>query len=63
MTPEEYRDAIQKLKLTQHGAADWLRIGRRTSQGYALGETPIPEPTAMLLRLCIKRRIKPKFVT
>jgi len=62
MTPTQYRAAIKALGLSQHLAGDWLGIGRRTSQGYALGESPVPEPLAKLLRLCIKLGLKPDDV-
>lgn len=50
------------MGLSQHLAGDWLGIGRRTSQGYALGEYPVPEPVAKLLRLCVKMGLKPEDV-
>jgi hypothetical protein len=62
ITPEQYKAAIKRLELSQHAAGDWLGIGRRTSAGYALGEYPIPEPIAKLLRLCVKLRLKPEEV-
>lgn len=62
MTPLEYKAAIRNLGLSQHAAGDWLGIGRRTSQGYALGDSPVPEPVAKLLRLCIVLKINPEEV-
>jgi hypothetical protein len=62
MTPTQYKAAIRALGLSQHLAGDWLGIGRRTSQGYALGEYPVPEPVAKLLRLCVKMKLKPEDV-
>ena len=62
MTPTQYKAALKALGLSQHLAGDWLGIGRRTSQGYALGEYPVPEPTAKLLRLCVKLKLKPEDV-
>ncbi len=62
MTAAQYRQAIAKLGLSQHRAADWLGISRRTSQGYALGESPVPEPTAKLLRLMARLKIMPEDV-
>lgn len=59
MTPTQYKAAIKALGLSQQRAGDWLGIGRRTSQSYALGETRIPEPVAKLLRLVIKLKLKP----
>lgn len=62
MTPKQYKEAIKALGLSQERAGDWLGIGRRTSQGYALGEYPVPEPVAKLLRLCVKLKLKPEDV-
>lgn len=62
VTPTQYKAAIKALGLSQHLAGDWLGIGRRTSQGYAIGEYPVPEPTAKLLRLCIRLKLKPEDV-
>ncbi len=62
MTPNQYRQAIAKLGLSQHRAADWLGISRRTSQGYALGESPVPEPVAKLLRLMARLELEPADV-
>jgi hypothetical protein len=62
MTPNQYKAHIASLGLSQEGAGDWLGIGRRTSQGYALGEYPVPEPIAKLLRLCVKLKLTPDDV-
>jgi hypothetical protein len=59
MTPAQYRAAIKALGLSQERAGDWLGIGKRTSQSYALGETRIPEPVAKLLRLTIELKLDP----
>jgi hypothetical protein len=59
VTPTQYRAAIKRLGLSQHGAADFLGISGRASQGYALGEYPVPEAVAKLLRLMIKLGLKP----
>lgn len=62
MSPIQYKTAIKALGLSQERAGDWLGIGRRTSQGYALGESPVPEPVAKLLRLCVKLKLAPEDV-
>jgi hypothetical protein len=62
MTPTQYKASIASLSLSQERAGDWLGIGRRTSQGYALGEYPVPEPTAKLLRLVVRLKLKPEDV-
>lgn len=62
MTPNQYKTALKALGLSQERAGDWLGIGRRTSQGYALGEYPVPEPVAKLLRLAIRLKLKPEEI-
>jgi hypothetical protein len=62
MTPTQYRTAIRALGLSQERAGLWLGIGKRTSQGYALGEYPVPEPIAKLLRLIVKLKLNPEDV-
>lgn len=62
MTSAQYRAAIKRLALSQERAGDWLGIGRRTSQGYALGEYPVPEPVAKLLRLVVRLKLSPEDV-
>lgn len=57
MTPTQYKAALKALDLSQERAGDWLGIGRRTSQGYALGEYPVPQPTAMLLLLMLRMKL------
>lgn len=57
MEPDEYRQVIAKLGFSQEGLAEWLKIGKRTSQGYALGEYPVPGPTAIVLRLLVAGKV------
>jgi hypothetical protein len=59
MTPTQYRTAIAKLGLSQRGAAAFLKIDERTSRRWALGESPIPEGYAMLLRLMVRLNLTP----
>lgn len=61
MTDKQYRNAIDKLGLTQAGAAEFLGVSIRTSHGYANGE-PIPEGYAKLLRLMVRLNLKPEDV-
>ena len=63
MTATQYKAAIKALGLSQQKAGDWLGVSLRTSQAYALGESPVPVATAKLLRLCIKMGLDPKAVT
>jgi hypothetical protein len=62
MTPAEYKEAIKALGLSQERAGVWLGISPRASQGYALGEYGVPEPTAKLLRLMLRLGLKPEDV-
>ena len=57
MTPKQFNAAIKQLELTQVGAAKLLGFSPRTARSYAAGDTPIPEPTAKLLRLLVHRKV------
>lgn len=57
MTPTQYRAALAQLGYSQEGVAELLGIGKRTSQSYALGETPVPRPVELLLRLLVAGKI------
>jgi hypothetical protein len=59
MTPTDYRKALTALGLTQAGAADFLGVSLRTSQGWALGDHRVPVAVAKLLALMIKLKLKP----
>ena len=59
MTANQYKAAIKQLGLSQVAAARWLGISPRQSQSYAIGEYPVPEPVAKLLRLMIAEHIDP----
>ena len=61
MTPNQYRNALDALGLTQESAAQFLDVSLRTSHGYANG-SPIPESVVKLLRLMIKLGLKPQHV-
>ncbi len=60
MTPNQYRAALAALGLSQAGAAIFLGVSLRTSQGYALGEYPVPEIVAKVLHYLVKHKIKPE---
>jgi hypothetical protein len=62
MTPNQYRAAIERLGLSQVRAGAFLGVAPRTSQGYALGEYPVPEAIAKLLRLMVRLQLKPDDV-
>jgi hypothetical protein len=62
MTPTQYKKSIATLGLSQVRAGEFLGVSPRTSQGYALGEYPVPEAIAKLLRLMVKLGLKPEDV-
>ena len=62
MTAEEFRCVLRDLDLTQIAVAELLGISERQVGNYAIGHTPVPEPVAILLRLCKAGRIKTKHI-
>ena len=62
MTPTQFRTAIEKLGLSQVRTGEFLGMNPRTARAWALGESPIPESVAKLLRLMIKLDLKPEDV-
>jgi hypothetical protein len=59
MTANQYRAALKRIGISNYAAAPWLGISRRAAQGYALGETAVPQPIARLLRLVVQLHISP----
>lgn len=62
MTPKQYAEAIDRLGLSQRGAAAFLGVDERTSRKWIAGDNRVPESVAMLLRLMIKLKLKPEDV-
>lgn len=56
MTPDDYREAIEKLGLSQIAAARLLGVDERTSRRWANGERDVPAPAARFLRYLIATR-------
>lgn len=57
MTPNQYRVAIKRLDLSQVGAARLVGADPRTGRRWALGERPIPDCVAILLKLLLAGKI------
>ena len=57
MTANQYRKALEALKLSQARAGQLFGVSLRTSQGYALDEYPVPQAVAILLRLLVNKKI------
>lgn len=61
MTADELQRALDRLDLSQVGAAAVLGISDRAVRRYLAG-TPIPEPTAKLLRLALAGKISVRAI-
>lgn len=57
MTANQFRAAIDRLNLSQVGAARLIGADPRTARRWALGEREIPECVAILLRLMLAGKI------
>jgi len=53
MTPDEYREAIDALGMSQLAAAKLLGVDARTSRRWASGERDIPPPASRFLQYLI----------
>jgi DNA-binding transcriptional regulator YiaG len=53
MTPDEYREAIARLDLSQVAAARLLGVDERTSRRWANGERDVPAPAIRFLQYLI----------
>ncbi len=53
MTPDEYRESIEVLGLSQIAAARLLGVDARTSRRWASGEREIPPPAVRFLHYLI----------
>lgn len=57
MTATQFRTALDRLGLSQVGAARLLGADGRTARRWALGERSVPTPVAILLRLMLVGKI------
>src|ERR1017187_1361118 len=57
MTPDEYREALLTLGLSQIAAARLLGVDARTSRRWISGERDLPPPAVRFLRYLIARKI------
>jgi DNA-binding transcriptional regulator YiaG len=55
MTSDEFREAIDKLSLSQSDVARLLNIDGRTVRRYAGGDAPVIGPVELMLRLLLER--------
>ena len=57
MTAKQYQSAIDRLGLSQVGAARLVGADPRTGRRWALGERPVPQCVAILLLLMLAGKI------
>jgi hypothetical protein len=62
MTPDQYRDAIARLGLSQVEAGRFLGVDARSSRRWALGEAKIPDAVSLLLSLMVRKKLQPSDV-
>ena len=62
MTPEQFETVIGKLGYDPVEIGEEIGVSRRQGQRYVSGDTPVPEPTAMLLCAAVKYGFKLKDV-
>lgn len=56
MKPDEYREALARLDLSQVAAARLLGVDDRTSRRWANGERDVPQPAVRFLQYLIATR-------
>ena len=59
MNGEQYQKAIDRLRLSQVGAARFLGVDGSTSRRWISNKHPVPPHVALLLRAMIKYNIAP----
>lgn len=57
---ERYSRLLDRIGLSQRGAARFFGINERTSRAYASGESPVDPRTAMLLEIMARYKIAPE---
>ena len=58
MTPTQFRAALDRLGLTQVGAARLLGVDARTVRRWALGERPVHPTVVVLLRAMLGGKLR-----
>jgi hypothetical protein len=57
MTAKQFSAALDRLGLSQLGAARLFKANGRTARRWALNERSVPEPVAIMLRLMLAGKI------
>ncbi len=56
MSPQQFRDALRRLRLSQAQAARRLSVNDRTVRRWVAGDSRIPESVALLLHTWLRTR-------
>jgi DNA-binding transcriptional regulator YiaG len=56
MSPQQFRDALRRLRLSQVEAAKRLSVNERTVRRWVAGDSRIPESVALLLHTWMRTR-------
>jgi len=56
MSPQQFRDALRRLRLSQVQAARRLTVNERTVRRWVAGDSRIPESVALLLHTWLRTR-------
>ena len=56
MSPQQFRDVLRRLRLSQVQAARRLSVNERTVRRWVAGDSRIPESVALLLHTWLRTR-------
>ncbi len=56
MSPQQFRDALRRLRLSQVQAARRLKVNERTVRRWVAGDSRIPESVALLMQTWLGAR-------
>ena len=56
MSPQQFRDVLRRLRLSQVQAARRLSVNERTVRRWAAGDSRIPESVALLMHTWLGAR-------
>jgi len=56
MSPQQFRNALRRLRLSQVQAARRLSVNERTVRRWVAGDSRIPESVALLLHTWLRTR-------
>ncbi len=56
MSPQQFRRALRRLRLSQMEAARRLVVNERTVRRWVAGDSRIPESVGLVLELWLRRR-------